>query len=569
MDSESFVELDNADMSLSGPLSELFVVYRNPVALVKENRRNLENSAFFQYIENHIEDFQSYKKEIASFMKSGCKFQAEIFRRSFSALRGMLKDDVVIGISLSNPCQFESLYNSLPNETKCDLAVIVDLLSVGPTCQRFLLWIGRNLFLAQHPSSFGCDPHIKCFCLGQKRGLFGKSSNLFWVILRNDNNVELIEATNGKTAMEFKCDIVSLSRSGNSIKFSSNPSTIDLVFVPQVGYDSEMWESRAIRSKWINSFVSIPYFFKPLPTPLLSFVERSVLCPNMLIVRALLKPEVIPPNESALLIRAFFGFYAKSKMIHSFISVVCSIVFSSSPKDPSQLFKTETYLTHIFDIFYQEYGKDYYNQIIEPMFSSFDQNGSFSLNGSDPGIPLTHYQNTINTFFETIISSKDRIPTQFRHLSSIIKLSSGMRYSKHVGIYHAIAGFFFSGFIFNKKNNKVNHNKLLKSALKKVSRLKPFSEKHEALMPINATLDSLKLSIFKFVLTLSEMKSEPVYSLSRDADQTQALYTIIEEASKRRLQYINSVKQEQMTQAKSPLSLTLVHFLRFLSTSET
>ena len=559
-------------------LQEPFLFTNNPTNIFLKNFKNdMKLSTLYKFLSDNFEGYKKFKKDLIYSLSSTCKFQEEIFRRSFTQFRKTFSFEIIFKITQIFPSEYLKFFDTLKQEDKLNFYIIIDLLISLSNSYRFIIWIGRNLIQTPLPSNFGCHSKIKCYCLGYKRGFFGKSSNLYWGILNNDNSFELIDSNTHEIVFTVQCDLISLSRSNKSIKMCSNPSKIDLIMTPLEGYDFDLWEKIAIRNQNILCYTSIPFFHLNIPNQILEFITFSLLSPNFIIVRSIFKPNIIKPENSYNLIKAFLFFYSKHDMINSFLTVLIGMEFNNFPKLSSKLFKKESYITKLFEIIFQTYGKEYFSQVLKPLFLSIDKDQvpSFSSETANPKI----FSDLINQFITTLISKSNLIPLQFRHICSIFKIVSGLTYRKMSGIYHSISNFFLINFIITLMNNpnKYNFDFLplhsistflgpFSKILKIIFKFKEFSSNFNYLISLNSELLELKQNLFEFIISLSEINEKPNYIYNKNS-QTEYINIIIEEISKERFNFIQNIKEEYNTQAKSPLSFSINNFLSYLSQS--
>ena len=579
-DSESSDGIDINDIkgTTSEILKEPFLICNKSSHSIKALNDRIKESNLYKYITDRNYTYEDYKKQLSTVLTKTCKFQHELFERVVAYIRLILNDADLAHLNKADVSNFHDFFMNLNEPERLDIATIIDLMEAGPGCSRFLLWIARNMcYGILETNKYGFDEKYKCICYGQRRTFFGKKPEYYWAVLHNDNKFTLHPVNNSnKTKKTVQTDIISLSRSGKSVKILSNPSKIDVIVVPPEGYDRELWLSKAVRSDEVPFYPSLPYFMKPMPIFYLDACKRALSTNDMLVLRSILQENILDPNNCQPILKKLLSFYTTIDSINGFFSTIAMLdVFAHGAREDTFLRKS-SYLSGLIDVVIREYCQDYFNSIVAPLLIRIDRGPMVFTGAAD----ANKANSIIGEVINTITLSADKVPMQMRHLISLIYLFSGVRYGTMRGAVSAASEAFFVRFIvqmmergesiFRDFHPVTNHEQFLANlgkAMVPIFRMANFDQEYSGLMELNDQLEPYRMKIYNFIQDIIRIPISPSYPSPDEKTQMNDLNDILEFISTKRPQFIANTKSEALSLLKSPLAGEFMQFIYAIATN--
>lgn len=575
-DSDADLEANVLNEKLVKKLLMKFQIYKSPNAHVASDLEGIENALFTKLLKKRFPSYKQYKKTLVEQIGPGCKFETEVFRRSCIAYRAVLSREILSILANTNENKVIEVYESLPQDVRANLAIIVDILSVAPSHQRLLEWVARQLCHIQFlPEDFGCASDVKCLCLAKKRSKITKSP-LFWAVLDNNNCFQLYDVDNLKPVdKRVKVDVISQSRSGRSLKIQSEPTTVDFIMVPEgENYDAETWTTTALRNDNVLYYSSMTYFHKPMIPIAIKAAEEVISAPSFLFARAVLCHEVVPYEKSQPVLNALFTIYSHKGMTQAFMSILAGMEFAHAPRMKSQILRGNSYLTSFFKIITNRFCPKYVEDVIKPIAKEVQKVGDLNLlsDEQDPKAVLKLMTNVFEILFQNI----DKIPLPVRHVASVLKNVIGIHYGDNQAVFNGISGFFFLRFfspILAMPDeygidgiSGIEAICAFTQLFQALANLQTIPGKYVSLVRYNSKFDSLREKIYEFTMKIAELPEDPIYPPVSEDEITTAVCVIIQALSGKNQEFILNAKKE-MLNSKTPLSWGVMHFLRVLATS--
>lgn len=558
--------------SVMEQLEAPFLIATNEAQCVRDAR--IQNSALRRRIIDTYKthSYEDFKKNIREYTD----FQITIFEQINSSIKSIFRNNILSLIAMADPAHYEDLFKGFPGDVQDDIACLIDIMMENPESFRILRWFSQQLCQVPVFFDYQKPDGVKLMINGVQRDFWGRHSTVYWAILYNNNIVRIYRASDNKFIQEIKCDIIWLSRSKKTIKFSSTPAKIDFMLVPPEGYDTELWETHALRTdESIPYYSSFPYFEKRLPDEIYAKDKKAIEMHDMLIVRALLRPEIVKPNDSKKLMEIILTVYSYLNMNHAFYSMLCMREACECELNEREMFnKKDSYLTVLIDLLITKYCSDYFSSVIGPLLNQID-NGQLSFNGP---LNIEAAASLIATVIRNLDQNIDRIPPQLQHLMSIMRVVGGVRYGKRRGAYLGGCLIFFEKFLFKMMENASSYFTNFRptrppaeflaqfaNLCRAVFLMRPIVEYFPDANGLEALVEPHRQTAISFIERACVVRNSPAYAMISEKQYKDAMMSIIEIASSRNKAFMHSIKTESAITLRTPIAGSVMHFLYYLA----
>ncbi|EAX92214.1 hypothetical protein TVAG_132590 [Trichomonas vaginalis G3] len=570
------VPLNQVRGSIIEQLEQPFLIATVESSSVHSMRAHFNESKLKNSISSRNRSYEDFKKAIKPLCTRQSEFEQDIFDRITYYIRTLFNSSILNQIASSDPAHYEDLFNSFPEDTKLDITTLIDLMEDNPQSCGLIRWVSQNLCQVPIIQDFQSPDGVKCMISGVRRDFWGRHKKIYWAVLYNDNMVRIFRASDNKLYTEFKCDIIWLSRSKKTIKFSSTPSKIDFMLVPPPGYDTELWETHALRSDNIPYYSSFPYFQRPLPERIFDKDKRAIEMHDMLIIRALLRKEVIKAVDSKKIMNLILTVYSYLSMNNGLYSCLAMREVFDSDKSDRELLQDDSYLAVLIELIITNYCQDYFRSVIAPMLMDIDR-GQISFNGS---FNIETASNLIGVVIRTLNQNVDKFPPQLAHIMSLMSVIMGVKWGTQKGRYLGGALVFFECFLFKVMSNGTYYFKDFhpihppaeflqgfSQVCRPVFLMRGIAENFPDASGMEALVEPHRVQAVSFIEQACILKQQPSYTIIQKEQYNDAIKQIIEIAASRNHDgsFMRAIQRESLTTLRTPIAGSVMHFLYCLA----
>lgn len=369
-------------------------------------------------------------------------------------------------------------------------------------------------------------------------------------------------------AQSFTVGEVSLSKKGNSIKFWNSKLKQPKKIVPADTSQKQLWT--LLNSPHIPDF---PEFLgkieQPIPESVLTEMYNRLISDDMVLVIALCHFSVVKIRDSNPFQKALFHVFSYAGKVHQYVNCLAMAEFSEETLTPHTVLRTNSHLTSLFKVFSEEFGKKYYQDFIKDLLLEIDAKGDLKLSHPDD---LTDSEKSelidwLESILLRIVDSLRIVPPEMRHMASILKFYSSVRFNLRGATYNTLSGYFFLryyGSILSSPSD-YDHETKFRSDLKKVFipfaqlcqqvfNLTPFNGRFDCLASFHELFDSRIYSkLWNFLFDLSEISEVPFYkkpeSFDSVLDSLRSIFGYLKENASVFVERYRQFKQETNSQS--------------------
>ena len=441
-------------------LAKPFNTYQKFISIVDYFVPNIPESTFKQNLKSDYFDFEDFDIIICDDI--GTVNMDTLFQNPTVDLQELqdvlpkvLPKQIFSKIQDTYPLPPAQLLAEFDESVRASFSALATLIRSNNGNDSFLLWLAHNLI----PVGFTwTDKPSERNDLIQSAGIFEKykkavkSHEQFWAILSPQNDFKLYDM-NGQTILHFQCERVEQSHSGHSIKIwkADNDLGVRLVKI----YDE-------LVQNWVKKDIPPAVFFpytatvgdkKFTPPEIISAFKEIILSQDTIALRAMLNHEVFPLSKdkaspAQLLIEKLFTIFASQGLVHRYISTVVSTEFTH-PEQESMVLRSNSHLTYLFKFFTVKYGLNYFRTIVMPLIKEVIEKGDIGYKVTDKTSEedrqqaLAKIRTLLNNGIDKVLTSLPYVPSQFRHLASILRSMTAITLRTKHSVFNALSSFFF------------------------------------------------------------------------------------------------------------------------------
>jgi len=465
-------------------------------------------------------------------------FQIELFQR--------IQDEF--------PLTPRTIILEMEEKQRATFAALCTLIRSNNKNNTFLLWLAHNIVPSDWHGNTSKE-NSKVFKLGifekHKTGI--ASHEQYWAILDPNKNFKLLKA-NGEEDLQFRCENIDKSRSGNSLRVWKGQDNLGVRLV--VIYDE-------LLDHWCQSDVPLPCFFPytipnfPVPDDIAAAFLEMLLSSDTVVLRAMIHHEVFPVDSTGMdFVKNLYTIFASRGLINRLISTIVAVEFSH-PGDLNEtmVLRGNSHLTCLFKLFATKFAKDYFYKVIKPIIDKVVESGDINITPPKDESQYAAAQERVKDllFFgiDKVLASASEIPPQFKHIASLLKICTSLVLRSKHAVFNALSSFMFLRFFtpaIVAPQNVVPEEKTAPNA--KVTTV-PFSrliqlpfnlqqipiDKYPHLKKLNEELYNKYADIYNFAMDIAEYDKAAKYDKTTDEEALQAskalLITISKEKNQR------------------------------------
>ena len=402
----------------------------------------VQESTFASYLDEPFDDFFDFQVVIADLIGDNdinelYERPSEPLEQLLDGLRAIISSDFIMKLLDTYPVNL-SLLDGLPREAKLSIAAVASLVYENKTNAKFLEWVG-NAMVSQDWSGKTSGEIQKI----RNAGLFDghRGHGKFWVILTPSNEVRLLKYDDGQETARFHVDHIDTSRSGKTLRIWKDPKTLGARLV---------LDNTKVRDRWMSCDplppMSIPYYGPFVPNDLVAMFHHTLIQADTYVVRAILDPEVIKTGAAGEVMHDLYTVFAYNGLVHRLLLTTCAMEFSEHKTGGIAPMQSKSFLTELFRVFYANFGKPYYEQVIMPISMKVTEAGEL---GIKDGRAMRQHEvgELLNNAITRLVNEERLIPLEFRHMASVLKSVTTTAFGTRRNVYNILSSFFYIRFV--------------------------------------------------------------------------------------------------------------------------
>ena len=413
---------------------------------------------------------------------------------------------------------------------------LVKLVRQSAHPHRILHWIGREICAGDYASME--NSILAAISLCKLKGKTKKGCKSYWAMIDKEGEFTLtkIEETSLECARSVKIDSISVDK--GIVTVSRGPTKVSQ-FVPVDEGKALLWSRALARDK--NQF---PLMFgsieRPLPGELLCSFYEAVTSTDMIVAKVLVSYEVTKVTaEGYPAMDALLDVFAYAGKVNQLLQVLVGYEMGKPEVTNNTVLRTNCNLTNMFKVFFARYGKGYYEKVIKRAILHVDKHTD--VHWTNPEGSLDKAFSIVLAVMKLILESGPLVPPQLRHMASVLKHMTALRFNDKQATYNALSGFFLLRFVngmivdqrqvdpgFQPKSDLRDSLVPFTQVMQYIFNLIPFYGKMEMLEPWN---DKLIKHVFpklmSWVMTMAEYQEDAVYDPPDESRLTAALEMLI------------------------------------------
>ena len=589
-------------------LEKPFYKFEKFIAIVDYFVPQIPESTFMKELKSEHNDFEDFDILICDDI--GTLNMDKLFQNPTADLQELqrvlpevLPPAIFAKIQDNYPLPPSQLLGEFDVSVRASFSALASLIRSNNRNNSFLLWLAHNLipveFTWASSNTLTENPYILRAGIFEKYKKAMKSHEQYWAVENPEKDFKLYDI-NGETILHFKAEKVESSHSGHSIKVWKNENELGVRLVKIYDELGKHWVS-----KEVPPAVFIPYCFnttesKFTPPEIVAAFKDIILSQDTIALRAMLHHEVFSifapkekNNPSEILIENLFTIFASKGLVHRLISTIVAVEFAHPDQaEATMVLRNNSHLTFLFKFFTKKYGLSYFVAIIKPLIQEIIDSGDLGYKLSENASEeerqqaLLKIRALLNTGIDKVLSSLNYVPSQFRHLASILRSMTAITIRTKHAVFNALSSFFFlryftpsivspknvdPGYEFNfpagnlitPKNTILPYSQLIQA----VFNMQPIStEKFPHLAKLNDEVATRYNELYNFLMAISEYE-KPIaeYEKTTDENADKAIKWIIVQIGsdpKARKAFIQRVKDlSEKEDEKTSVSFMLAHIL--------
>lgn len=514
---------------------------------VEELAPHIKNSTFAKQMNDEYVDFEDFDLLITDVISTNDLYSmvespSMTMQDFMNIMEDLIPAHFIKTIADQFPLDVKGLIQSLKPEEQASLAALATIIQSNPKNLTLLSFMGTRLA----GNGWHGQPSLTAKSL-KACGLFEKHGGvrrhlLYWALLDKEDNFSLLSSVDLSKDTEFKVSNIETSRSGKSLKFFNGNSLGARLTVEGMDDVSENW----LKGSPIYPFC-IPYSADAIPELVIQEFKDALLKEDTFVLRALLNFEVLKAKDCPEGMLALYKVFASQHLVHRLISTSISYELTATSVTESTILRSNTQLTFLFKIYYEMFGRPFYEHAIKPIRQMVVSKGMLGIKNPEAG-PPEDVLDMVNRVLNIIFEGAPYVTPQIRHLAAVLLNGASTILRTRRGVYNALSSLLFlrftSAMITDPSKFEefdVNDNKytiLCSTLMQQIFSLQFIGEKFQHLSGIGTTILDRYGEIIDFTYKVADFHEIPEYDVPSDAEVHDSLVTLLRIVSQSRENFI-------------------------------
>lgn len=421
---------------------------------------------------------------------------------------------------------------------------------------------------------------VCCTC---KKGKEPNPNDFFYALLDDENNFKYYHVEKGLIQMVKMEKAASISTDGKCVSIHNSEGGVSTKFTPDEPTQCDIW-ANIQKANALPFPLTIRGIRNPVPDAMVCAFYQALTSDDLTILRSLLHFTVAKVSDGLKLANALLDIFSYAGKVNYLLTVLVGLEFEQDSLTPTTVLRGNSHLTWMFKVFYERYGRLYFNDFLKKVISYIDNEGELSLKSPDD---CTEEQKAkIKEMFLNIlknfITSGNLVPKQMKHFASILKGLSAARFNDMNATFNTLSGFFCLRFVtallanpscFDEtvvlKNNvsvtAIPFSQLLQIPFNLVElggRFERFEDWNEEI------LNTIFPKLQNFVYSVADLDEQPVYQSPSKAVLKEQLEFVLDVISRNhknfetRYNYLKNNQNDQYPIAGWSIGTFLMNFFK-------
>ena len=293
---------------------------------------------------------------------------------------------------------------------------------------------------------------LKACCLCHRKRKLFKEERLFWAVLDVRNHFQLFVIDNGNLSLHMECDpaFIALSRSGKTVKLFDKSGEVLKRFIPIDPSQNALWGD--ILQPFGAQVIPprLPLFFsssaEQIPEIMLLALNEAILSDDMLVVKALIHFSVSKISAGTGLTEALFNIFTYAGKLNQLLDCLAASEFEVPDLKTDNVLRGNSQLSNMFKVFFNKYGKTYYDNFLKRIVLYIDSKGDLKLK-TPVEADSQKAKIMVFTVLKRIAGSLEHVPIQLKHFAWILQNYASVRFNSKQATYSTLSGYFLLRFI--------------------------------------------------------------------------------------------------------------------------
>lgn len=369
-----------------------------------------------------------------------------------------------------------------------------------------------------------------------------------WAVLTQTNELTLYDSNLNEL---HSGNVSSIEVSGEKLAINSSNSELPSLIIPEKG-TLTLWQNFGPLPVMISSIGEqhippkgtfpnkITYTIPRLiPGVLYSTLYELLIEDDMRIVTTLCFYKVTKiPENGVNVAAAVFDIFAYAGRVNQLLIAVAGSEFRDPQLTPETVLRSNSFLTCLFKLFYERFGRSFYDRLLKKCIEYIDRAGDMGLNNREgvDGEP----QRKLFTVIKAFMSSGSAIPPEMRHLGQILKFIVASRFNDFGATYNTVMGFFCLRFFNAIFSNPQGYDSNIELHGQSTQTLIPFSQLLQLVfnrMPLTGKWEQYSKwnqrlthhtfpQLTNFIMSLCDLNEVPTYQPPTEERLREALQIV-------------------------------------------
>lgn len=442
-----------------------------------------------------------------------------------------------------------------PRSKQC-LFLLLKIIQDSKFPQVAIQWLSNVAFdMSFFNKSARENPSLKAICVCNpavakkaKKSKDNKQGNsISWADIDKNNEFSFYNYTANNQSLRITrrgtCTSIVVNKSTSTVQVKESNKII-MEFTPIDKKQLDYWEKvNTSDSPYFPLMLSNISIERPLPSKLLPAFYRCLIGDDLLVLKALLCYKVTKAGNSAGLMEALFDIFSYAGKVNEFILTSAIVEFQTPNLSSGTILRGTSQLSNLLKVFYEKFGVNYILKSLKNAIKYIDKAGNLNLKNPIQS-PVSRVYTVLFRVIKHILKSGNEVPPEMRHLASILKAVTSMRFNSKQVVYNVLNNFFYLRFInaYMVLPKKVGIETIndtrevlipFASLLGYVFNLQPMRDKYEPFNTWNPRLTKHTFNdIVDFVFSVCEIDEIPTYKPPPPDKLQKSLELVLETLSK-------------------------------------
>ncbi|KAH0786566.1 GTPase-activator protein [Histomonas meleagridis] len=439
----------------------------------------------------------------------------------------------------------------------------VTLIQSSQKPMNILMWAMANF---APPNWFGDDTNTIKACCACIKGKQFVDNSFFWALLNSHNVFKYYSVDTGllRLIKKANCGKIEVDENNKSVSIYDQKNQMVTSFTPTDPVQINIWR-KLISDEKVPFPLTIAGIGRPIPNPLISSLYEAVTSDDLYVLQTILHYTVIKITDGPEFTSALLDIFSYAGKVSALLTVMVGLEFEIESLTPTTVLRGNSHLTSMFKTFYKRFGDKYFNNVLKEIALKVDEKGDLGIKNPET-MRMDEIHELLFWSLHKIINSSKYVPTQIRHLASILKSISGARFNQKQASFNTLSGFFCLRFItaimaspqtfdesLNLKNGISDVFIPFSQLLQMPFNMMPLSGRHAEMAKWDDELfNDIFPKLMNFVFSVAELNEQPKYDPPPPEVLRQSLEYVLEKISVNNVKFKN--RYDEVTQNKSNYS---------------